>query len=487
MTYQHLMNHRSDVPVNSPGKNTAFARILSTREVRQALGSVLLDALAVVAGDSPFKKQIMNLVGRFILKNLKKPDDVFEKKELSLLFADETFIRDITETLPDIITGLFDIASSAAGTVENLGTKEKKELIGRLLSQPAADRTGELITHGCRIINDIHKDDPTFFTRLLAPGFEKLVASVDFGELKEMVENSGGDAKAFMEMANDVFWQYPAKVVLLLSMLPNIVNGIAAALDISLERLNELPPDLLTDVIISLTREIDAAHIAGLSNQVFELVRKVHTGSALLGEPGTPQLPKLIWEKLSDIVGGIDPITLWKARIAAAEIIASYNKAMIDAINENDALRQLSMIKAPEITNIRVRTTNQKLSHWENVDDEELAESMAGRFSAYDIQEMAETINHILRIFNRTGLQKPEMAVEMASQFADAIDAFELEEAAKQLLNGAGRKLRPLARSVLPGIVTWICDVLSPADDEYEDAAQKARNSLQSINMSAEV
>lgn len=480
------MNRFADVPAGAQVKLTVLSRILSTREVRQALGAVLPDVLYVIAGRSPFKQHIMRIVGGFIINSLKRPDDAFGKKELSSLFADETFIRDITEPLPDIINSMFDIVSVAVGTVEQLQRNEKKELFTQLLSKSARSHTGGLITQGCRIINDIHKDDPTFFSRLLAPGFEKWVASVDFGELKEMVENSEADARAFVTMANGIFWQYPAKVVLLLSLLPNIVNGIAAALDISLEKLNELPPDLLTDVIISLIREIDTAPIAGFGNQLSELVRKIHTGSALLGEPGSPQLPKLLGEKLSDALGAIDPITLWKARIATAEIIASFNTAMADAANKNDALRQLSMIKGPEITNIRIRTANQKFSYWENIDDAELADSMADRFSAYDVQEMAEGVNHILRIFNRTGQQKPEIATEMAAQFAGAIDVFELETAGKQLLNGVAKELRPLARSVLPGIVTWICDVLSPTDDEYEDAAQKARQAMQSLNMSAE-
>ena len=33
----------------------------------------------------------------------------------------------------------------------------------------------------------------------------------------------------------------------------------------------------------------------------------------------------------------------------------------------------------------------------------------------------------------------------------------------------------------MPGLVTWICDVLQPEDDEYEDEAEKAREALQSL------
>ena len=43
-------------------------------------------------------------------------------------------------------------------------------------------------------------------------------------------------------------------------------------------------PDLLTDVVLSLANEIDAKQTAELTNELLEAVRKLHTGSALLGE-----------------------------------------------------------------------------------------------------------------------------------------------------------------------------------------------------------
>ena len=469
------------------GKNTALGKILQTREVRQTLANVLPDVLNVFARDSRIGKFIMKMVGKLLGRLLSRPDDVFDKKELALLFEDETFIKNIGEPLPDIINGLFDVIAAIMGTIDNRETREKTELFGQLLSKLVTGWTGELLTRVCRILNDIHKEDPEFFTRHLAPGFQKWIENVDFGELKEMVENSSADARAFVVMINDVLWQYPAKVVLLLSLLPNIVNGITVALDISLEKLNELPPDLLTDVILSYIKEIDAKPIAGLGNQLTELVRKVHTGGALLGEPGSPPLPKLISAKINEIAGAIDPITFWKAKLALTELGTYFSKGVAEAVNDNPALRQLSMIKGPEIANIRMKTFNQKLSYWETIDDDELAKSMANNLSAYDIQEMAEVANNMLRIFNRLGEQKPQIYAELVSQFTGAIDGYELAQAAKKIFNGAGSELRPMARSVVPKLVTWICDVMAPTDDEYEDDAAQAREALRSLFVKEEV
>jgi hypothetical protein len=38
-----------------------------------------------------------------------------------------------------------------------------------------------------------------------------------------------------------------------------------------------------------------------------------------------------------------------------------------------------------------------------------------------------------------------------------------------------------MARAVVPGLVTWICDVIKPVDDEYEDDAARARQALRSL------
>jgi len=101
--------------------------------------------------------------------------------------------------------------------------------------------------------------------------------------------------------------------------------------------------------------------------------------------------------------------------------------------------------------------------------------------SAYDVQEMAEVANNMLRIFNRLGENNPDVYAELVRQFTGAIDGYELGQAGKMIFNGAGQELRPIARSVVPKFVAWICDVIAPADDEYEDDAQQARDALRSL------
>jgi len=462
-------------------------KLLHTREVRQLLGNLLPEVLSVYAGKNRFKQFIARLVGKHLEKSLSRSGDIFEPREMQKLFEDDRFVEKCIAPLPDLVAGMFDILDTAAATIEGLETRDKRILFGDFLSRMADGRTGSLITRGCRILNDIHGDDPEFFTRTLEPGFRKWIEGVDFGELKETFENSATDSRAFIKMANDVMWEYPAKVVLLLSLIPSAVNMITEALDMSTERLNELPADLLTDVILSFIREIEGRPIAGLINQLTEIVRKIHTGSGLLGEPGAPQLPRVISGKIDEIADRIDPVVLWKARTALAETRATIDHAVSDAVNRNPALRQLKLIKGPEISNIRFKTWNRDLAHWDSLDDDEAAASVSKNLSAYDMQEIAEVANGVIRLFNRVGDRNPEIFPSLVRQFTDALDGYEVGEAARRLFSEAGDPARPLARAVVPGLVLWMADILKPADDEHEDAAAQARDALHDLFAREEV
>lgn len=468
--------------------HAAVARkLLHTREVRQLLRTLLPEVLNVYAGKSRFKKFVARRVGNHLSRSLSRSGDIFDPREIQQLFENEQFVENLLAPLPDLVNGLFDILSTAVTTIEELDTREKTKLFGDLMGRMANGQTGSLITSGCRILNDIHRADPEFFAKNLEPGFKKWIESVDFGEVKEMVENSASDVRAFVTMANDTIWQYPAKVVLLLSLLPSMANMLTDSADISLSRLNKMAPDLLTDVILSFINEIETAPVAGLVNELSELVRKIHTGSGLLGEPGTPQLPRVLSAKIDQIIEQTDAVALWKAKMALAETGASIDTALTDAVNNTPALKQLALIKGPEITNIRVKTKNRKLAWWDGLDDEAVAKSASQNLSAYDLQEAAEVVNNTLRLFNRVAEQKPELFAGLVRQFVNGIDDYELAEAARHLYTEIGEEIKPAARAVVPGVVTWLCDVLKPADDAHEDDAAQAREALQALFASEEV
>ena len=87
-------------------------------------------------------------------------------------------------------------------------------------------------------------------------------------------------------------------------------------------------------------------------------------------------------------------------------VTGSAARAMTDALNDNPSHRHLNMVKGPEITNIRIRSINQRLASWESMGNGETAESWARHLAAYDVQETAEVANNVLRLVNRLAAEK---------------------------------------------------------------------------------
>ena len=472
---------------HSEALNAILHDVLQTREVRQLLITVVPEFMKVWAGRSWWKKTVTRTAGYVVNKQLSHPKDDLRKDEIRLLFEDEKFIKNIVDQLPGLVNGFSGALEAGGQTLEKLSTDQKKNLLTILLDKTGHGRTGSLLTSCARVLNDIHKDDPDFFARTLQPGFKQWIENLDFGELKEALENSAKDTRALVTMINNVIWEYPAKAVLLLSLLPTIANTTAEAVEVSVGKLNAVPPDLLTDVVLAFLREIDGSTVARVVDQLTEVVRKIHTGSALLGEPGAQQLPKVLADMFDTIITKTDPTTFWKARIALAELKASFDQEWSQAVDNQPEYARLGLINGPELFNIRMRSKNQNLSVWDTMEDEEFAGSMVQLLSGYDVQEAAERFNNVLVIANRLYAKKPDICAEFMRQFIDAVDHDELAGMARQVLGDMREELRPMARAVVPSLVEWVCDTLHSEDDEFEDEAARARGALRALLIKEEV
>ncbi|MFZ1983136.1 MAG: hypothetical protein WAU91_01905 [Desulfatitalea sp.] len=461
--------------------------VLQTSEVRKLFITIVSELLNVWAGRSRWKKKVSKLAGYTVDNLLLRPEDAFGNRELPALFENEKFIRNMAEQLPAVINGLVDAACAALANLEKFSAEDKKQLVEDLLMRTGRGRSGAFLTNCARVLNDIHTIEPEFLARILAPGVVKWLEATDFGEVKEAVDDSATGFLALVTMINTIIWQYPSKVVGIFALLPPFLKMAAGAVEVSLQKVNGLPPDLLTDIVISLLKEIDAGVAARLVNELMEIGRKLHTGSALIGEPGAPQLPKAFAAKLEEIVSEIDATTFWKGRIALAEIKAAFDGALDEAVGRHPEKVALGMSKGPELVNIRMRSRNRGMSRLESMDSESLAENMTHLLSAYDVQEGAETINNFLKIINRFWEHEPEVLAGFIGQFINAVDFVELADAAKHVFEGVGEELRPLARTILPGLVVWGCDILRPEDDENETDASRAREALRSLFLTEEV
>jgi hypothetical protein len=323
------------------------------------------------------------------------------------------------------------------------------------------------------------------YAEILRPGFRELIEHIDFGEIKESVDGSREDVTAIVRMANEEMWRYPAKVVCLLSLLPAAANMTVSAIKETLTPINTLAPDLLADVVLSLVDDIDGKNIGMLINELSELVRKLHTGSLLLGEPGKPQSANTLSRLTRETMSTIDINLLLKARTFMTEIKEISQQSFIDLLEQSPELSReffqshfVSMIAS-------IRKWSRKADAFERLfSDEDIAFEFAKGMGEIDAQEVANTISRLCGILNRVRSATPGIIRNTLSQAINSVDANEVGETVRWFTEDVVESLKPVASEVLPPLIRGIADLLRPdaasVSVEIEEALAYLKSAINS-------
>lgn len=477
----------SDVDMADDGNFPVIAKILQTREVRQMLGNILPDLLRIFAGKSVVKRSIMKGVGKYLKKSLSRPGDIFEEQELRLLFEDGNFVQSIATPIPEMVNGLFEVISTAVSTIEGFETDEKKALFASLFSASSDPQTATLITRFARIFIDIHGDDPEFLTRTLGPGLARMIDNTDFGDLKVFLDGTFKDITSLTRVINEAMFDKPAKVVLLLTILPMLVNMLAKILDDTVGRFNSFPPDLVADVILALVREVDARAVGALTNEVMELFRKINVGSALIGDPGMPQCRLDMSRFIEDFTAEIDIDLLWKFREAVAVSRERVDLSMLAVLKKNPDLVINRLRKAPGLKNFRIKSANQKLELIENLPEKEATEALSEGIAKIDTNLIAEWINLSTLLLNRLNESSPDVLPGLADQLISTLDLYAVEDTVKWAVENLGEVLKPLGRIIMPNLIKMAAGWLSANGDGYDEDLAHARETIFGFTAQKEV
>jgi len=317
--------------------------------------------------------------------------------------------------------------------------------------------------------------DDVSYAESLRPAVRQLIEHIDFGEIKEAADFHRDNIEAVMKMANEELWRYPAKVICLLSLLPAAVNMSLSATRETLIPINRLAPDLLADVVFSLVDDIDGKNIGMLINELSELVRKIHTGSTLLGEPGKPQLPNALNRLTSEAMSTVDINLLLKSRKLLAEIKEVSLKAFIDQLEQSPELsREFFQDHFLSIVAF-IRNWSRKADAFERLfSEEDIAREFARGMGEIDAQEVANTISMLCGIVNRVRVVTPGVIRNTLSQAINAVDADEAGETVRWLSEDIVESLKPVASEVLPPVIRGIADLLRPDPDNGSGEIQEA-------------
>ncbi|TFG37090.1 MAG: hypothetical protein E4H39_02790, partial [Syntrophobacterales bacterium] len=213
-------------------------------------------------------------------------------------------------------------------------------------SETLSGDMGALVTLWARYVNGEHAKDPVCHAKKREPSLGDFITNTDFGEIREMVENSEECALKTVEAFNETLWKYPAKAGSILGTLLAATNtGIRSGREILRPIEKNVGPDLLADIFLSLLKGLNAKEAGNLINSLCEFIRRLHTGNYLLAKAGKPLFQIYLTEALEEALPNIDPVLLKKAKIALAEDKEAVSNALADALTDHPDL-MMEMISA---------------------------------------------------------------------------------------------------------------------------------------------
>jgi hypothetical protein len=279
-------------------------------------------------------------------------------------------------------------------------------------------------------------------------------------------------------MVNEELWRYPAKVVCLLAMLPAAANAALRTAARTAEPVNRMAPDLLADVVLSLVREIKGEEIGRIVNEACELVRKVHTGSVLIGEHGKPKMPADVSALIGDVLRSLDVRLLLQARSLLADTGDSIDTLFLETLEQHPELAR-EMVARPLRRRVGgLRRLARQTDLIERTLDDDLAEVVTRGLGEVDAQELADTLSRLLAIANRLRATSPNLLRDVLSQTIGSLDERELRGAASWLVDDVVAALQPVASEIVPSVVRGIARLIAPEADDRGDELRSALAAL---------
>ncbi len=454
--------------------------LIKTREFREVIGGLVPEIVNIWADGNFFKKLMAGPVGKSVKKGFAGEKALGASNHLSDIFQDHEFRTSLCELIPEILNGLLDSVHSFLVNIENLSPEEKAAYLDKMI-QTGSGKTGAIITGLSKIIDDIHRHDPTFFADRIGPGFRQWWDAVDFGEVHDLVENSMPDIEAVVKNIFEVIWEQPQKFILIITLFPNLINTLVLFVNEAMSLLNETPPDLLTDVLLATTKQIDGKNIGILINSAAEVIRKIHTGSALIGEPGSPMFSVVLSHIVGEVVDQVDGELLGKA-----QDIAGAGRDTVRTI-KNDLLRRKPELLIRRLYglgtygNDGVKAIINKFDLLEDLPRDKIAEALARGMADLNAGDMAEVVNRLTMHANMIYKNDPKWVVSLFDEFANMVDYDELEEFLSWAVDDFFRASRPVARMVTPKLVMGFCEWFAEEDDGNQEDMDEARGMLRNL------
>ncbi len=464
-----------------------FAELLTTKEVRDSVDSVITEVIDQWGTESFSRKITSTPAKRVIKKSLSTPGNSPDKDVLSKLLKKPETLEKTISLLPVLVEGITDFFHAITEHIQTLPEEKKLNLISEVFSSINPEKSGRILTGIARTIDSLYKANPILFSKKITSGFEIFLKNTDLSSLKDLFEHSQEDLTNTLTGISELLFSYPAKMITIMSFLPGLTNIIISVLEDLTRKSNTLPPDILTDIQLSLFKEIDEKTIGRLINNINELIRQVHTGSALIGESGAPQFSTELLKKTRSIIQEINPELLLKSGNALIDGKETVIKIFQTAIGENPEILMQHLKHFSSGRNADIRLLKHRLEVIEDLNEDDAAEALAAGLSSWNAYDMAEVVNLISVIANTVHDFSPGLLEKLIREFINTLDLDEFSIFLDWVVNEASGSLRPLIRTAAPIIIKGIISSLTPENDGNNERIEEAREMVRQFIMGSEV
>lgn len=458
-----------------------IASLLQSREGADLVAALLPAVISLWAGKNPAKKIFFKNISRNL--NWEFSPGGSETRPLSEIFSDPGFAKELTVFLPRLATVVMDIMGSAGEGVASLSVDEKKEMLAVIADSIDFSGGGKFINSLARTLGEVTREDPAALSTALRPLLRSLFESIDFGEMKETLDTASEDISSLLGLAGETLVEYPAKLVCLLAMVPALFNIIVRGTEKNITALNSLSPDLLADVINSLLKDVNGPALAELINGGSEIIRKIFTGSALIGRGGEQVIPAEIFRLVDDTVFSIDAEVFFKARRMQKEFHARVKESLVTLSERNPELAAAAFRDKLLSGFDGVRDFGRRIDIFEAIfSDDDGAKLVKELLGELDMQEIAGGVNRFCEILNTIHDISPEAIPVAMSQFTYALDPFEAGETMTWLAEDVVTALKPVAPQLLPPLINGVAEIIETArneGDEMEKALERLRRAVE--------
>lgn len=472
-------------------KNASFAvfatEVMKTREARNILDSTVTDFFNKWGEKGDIQSEFAKHAKRIIQRRLTQSGDRRKDQELMALLQNPDVMDYIGKQLPGLLNSLVEIIHLMAVSLENTPEEKQLEFLNDIFASINAGKLAGILTSLAKTVDTLHRNNPTIIADNLVAILGQFLEHIDLGEIKVLSENSKKDLQSLITKTNDLLFEFPAKLILVLSFIPGLSNNLLFFLEDLVKRFNALPADILTDLLISFFKEVDGKTVGTLLNNLTEFVRQVHTGSALIGDPGSPRFSIEFARKTGTILNELDPELFFKAGNALIDGKEALLKAMYDTACEDPKFAERALKQMMAVRNSKNRVTQKKMDLLDELGDEDAAAAFAAASSEWNGYEFAELINSASSMANRLHESSPDIIKNLVTEFVDTLDLYEIEESVTWISRDLTETIKPVLQTVVPVIVNDLIQCLASGNNGNEEPITAMRKSLRRFIMDGEI